>query len=143
MSTKEPASPMVDDYAARHLEHIRTYDGRKADPNALDTLAFARCALLEHGASLLITRHGRNRDGDRHRMTVQLVYLRQTGELSIIGLTWCITNTGWMDKARGSEGHIAIFGGGGLSPVAGTAWNLAYLLGIEDYRAVNYWEGQS
>lgn len=119
---------------------------------ALETLAGARHALLD-GACLLIDWHGVNNGGDRHKVTIRVAYIADdyaqgvarwegdtvthafpvgTPRVRIIDITKHITIGRWMSAARGSEGFVAVFGGGGTSPMSGTRDIVADALGIDD-----------
>jgi hypothetical protein len=117
------------------------YSGKVLDADSLDTLARVRAELLRNGARLLIDWHGANRDGDRHKVTVRVLYIAAdyaerrypagVPTVHVLDITKHITASGWMNAARGSDGFVAVFGGGGTSPMTGTAENVAHMLGIE------------
>lgn len=134
------------------LAALRVRKDSGLDDASLDTLAAARHALLD-GACLVIDWHGANRDGDRHRVTIRVAYVADdyaqgvarwdggtvshafpvgTPRVRIIDITKHITVGRWMSAARGSEGFVAVFGGGGTSPMSGTRDIVAHALGIDD-----------
>lgn len=126
--------------------NVRTDGGN--DAASLETLAGARHALLS-GACLIVDWLGANRDGDRHRVTIRVAYIADdyaqggtrldggtfpigTPRVRVIDITKHMTVGRWMSAARGSDGFVAVFGGGGTSPMTGTVDIVGHALGIAD-----------
>ena len=96
----------------------------------MTTLNDFKDELISRDSTLIIGRISRNRNGDRHTMSVNVAYKDYAGEIKLINIAYYISELGLMRAGKDTTRHTVVFGGGGTSPVTGTVDIIARYLGV-------------